>query len=90
MLYKPPKIIDLYLHIMLASFLSPVHDLQPFGVKLFNMSHTVNKLSFGQEYPGIINPLDGHNSIDAETEQGISFVGIFVFLVGLIKFCLHL
>ena len=27
--------------------------------KEFNMSHTVNKLSFGHDYPGSTNPLDG-------------------------------
>ena len=47
-----------------------VHDLQPFGVKLFNMSHTIKKLSFGREYPGIVNPLNGHSVIDTESKQG--------------------
>ena len=48
-----------------------VHDLQPFGVKLFNMSHTINTLSFGKEYPGIINPLNGHSAIDSSSQQGL-------------------
>lgn len=48
-----------------------VHDLQPFGVQLFNMSHTIKKLSFGSEYPGIINPLNGHSSIDDTSIQGL-------------------
>lgn len=35
------------------------------------MSHTIMKLSFGAEYPGIINPLDGHSQIDtAPVESG--------------------
>ena len=35
------------------------------------MSHTIKKLSFGRDYPGIINPLDGHNGTDTSTQQGI-------------------
>jgi len=35
-----------------------VHDLQPFKFAEFNLSHTIVRLSFGKEYPGIINPLD--------------------------------
>lgn len=35
-----------------------IHDLQPFKNLNFNMSHTINRLSFGREFPGIINPLD--------------------------------
>jgi len=36
-----------------------VHDLQPLKWAEFNLSHTVVRLSFGKEYPGIVNPLDG-------------------------------
>lgn len=36
-----------------------VHDLQPFKGLKFNLSHTINRLSFGKDFPGIINPLDG-------------------------------
>jgi len=35
-----------------------VHDLQNFDVSKFNVSHTVNHLSFGPHYPGRSNPLD--------------------------------
>ncbi|XP_065844191.1 endoplasmic reticulum-Golgi intermediate compartment protein 3-like isoform X3 [Oscarella lobularis] len=41
-----------------------VHDLQPFGVSSFNISHTFHRLSFGTDYPGIQNPLDGRSAID--------------------------
>lgn len=27
----------------------------------FNLTHHVRKLSFGEEYPGQVNPLDGHD-----------------------------
>lgn len=36
-----------------------VHDLSPFGAEVFDFSHTIHRLSFGQEYPGMHNPLDG-------------------------------
>lgn len=35
-----------------------VHDMQPFKDKKLDFTHTVNKLSFGKEYPGMKNPLD--------------------------------
>jgi hypothetical protein len=58
-----------------------VHDLQPFGVKFFNMSHKINKLSFGREYPGIINPLDGHNDIADSSQQGGTMYQYFIKVV---------
>ena len=36
-----------------------VHDLMPFHTDKFNMSHTIAKLSFGADFPGVVNPLDG-------------------------------
>ncbi|ESO12742.1 hypothetical protein HELRODRAFT_105492 [Helobdella robusta] len=36
-----------------------VHDMQAIGTTSFNTSHTVNHLSFGEDYPGQNNPLDG-------------------------------
>ena len=37
------------------------HDMIPFaGQKSFDMSHTIHRLAFGAEYPGMKNPLDGH------------------------------
>jgi len=35
-----------------------VHDLQPFKGIDFNLTHTINRLSFGKEFPGMKNPLD--------------------------------
>lgn len=34
------------------------HDLVPFGNLTFDLSHNIDKLSFGHEYPGMANPLD--------------------------------
>nr|CAB3487248.1 unnamed protein product [Digitaria exilis] len=36
-----------------------VHDLLPFQKDSFNVSHKINKLSFGEYFPGVVNPLDG-------------------------------
>ncbi|XP_075439024.1 endoplasmic reticulum-Golgi intermediate compartment protein 3-like [Ascaphus truei] len=41
-----------------------VHDLQSFGLDNINMTHHIKHLSFGRDYPGIVNPLDG-TSVDA-------------------------
>ncbi|XP_069508326.1 endoplasmic reticulum-Golgi intermediate compartment protein 3 [Ambystoma mexicanum] len=42
-----------------------VHDLQSFGLDNINMTHFIRHLSFGSDYPGIVNPLDG-TSVTAE------------------------
>jgi len=37
-----------------------IHDLSAFdGVKAMNFSHAIHKLSFGEDFPGVVNPLDG-------------------------------
>ncbi|KDD76673.1 endoplasmic reticulum vesicle transporter [Helicosporidium sp. ATCC 50920] len=36
-----------------------IHDLSPFKSGVFDFSHTIHVLAFGQEYPGMENPLDG-------------------------------
>ncbi|XP_078274719.1 endoplasmic reticulum-Golgi intermediate compartment protein 3 isoform X1 [Rhinoraja longicauda] len=38
-----------------------IHDLQTFGLDNINMTHYIRHLSFGSDYPGIVNPLDGSN-----------------------------
>jgi len=35
-----------------------VHDLAAFPAGKFNVSHVINALSFGEDFPGIVNPLD--------------------------------
>ncbi|EPY78282.1 endoplasmic reticulum-Golgi intermediate compartment protein 3 isoform b [Camelus ferus] len=40
-----------------------VHDLQSFGLDNINMTHYIQHLSFGEDYPGIVNPLDRTNVI---------------------------
>ncbi|KAG6521299.1 endoplasmic reticulum-Golgi intermediate compartment protein 3-like [Zingiber officinale] len=36
-----------------------VLDLLPYHIDSFNISHKINRLTFGEYLPGIINPLDG-------------------------------
>ncbi|XP_020854402.1 endoplasmic reticulum-Golgi intermediate compartment protein 3 isoform X2 [Phascolarctos cinereus] len=38
-----------------------IHDLQSFGLDNINMTHYIRHLSFGEDYPGIVNPLDNTN-----------------------------
>jgi len=40
-----------------------LHDLGGVDVAKFNISHTIHMLSFGEPYPGMVNPLDGRNAI---------------------------
>lgn len=35
-----------------------IHQFNPASVGQFNVSHTIHTLSFGQQYPGMVNPLD--------------------------------
>ncbi|KAL1822035.1 hypothetical protein DCAR_0309843 [Daucus carota subsp. sativus] len=36
-----------------------VHDLLVFQMDSFNISHKINRLAFGDYFPGVLNPLDG-------------------------------
>jgi hypothetical protein len=57
-----------------------VHDLQPIKNFNFNVSHTVNRLSFGKEFPGIVNPLDGVRKSDPR-DTGTGMYQYFVKVV---------
>ncbi|MQL91473.1 hypothetical protein Taro_024083 [Colocasia esculenta] len=35
-----------------------VHDLLAFQKESFNISHKINRLAFGEYFPGVVNPLD--------------------------------
>ena len=49
-----------------------VHDLSPFaGVESFNFSHVIHKLSFGEEFPGVVNPLDGVTRTMDDANAGV-------------------
>ncbi|KAI7733502.1 hypothetical protein M8C21_028864, partial [Ambrosia artemisiifolia] len=36
-----------------------VHDLEGFHKDSYNISHKINRLAFGDYFPGVVNPLDG-------------------------------
>ena len=42
-------------------------DLIAFTFDQFNISHTINSLSFGDNFPGIKSPLDGESRIVEDT-----------------------
>ncbi|KAM4622555.1 endoplasmic reticulum-Golgi intermediate compartment protein 3 [Discoglossus pictus] len=46
-----------------------VHDLQSFGLDNINMTHNIKQLSFGDEYPGLVNPLDGTSVAAAQASM---------------------
>lgn len=56
-----------------------IHDLQPFGRKAFNMTHCVKRLSFGTDYPGLVNPLDEH--VEVAQEGGSAMFQYFIKVV---------
>jgi len=58
-----------------------VHDLQPFKNLKYNLSHTIQRLSFGKEFPGIINPLDGVKKDNVEEKDGPAMYQYFVKIV---------
>ena len=51
---------------LLSRHLALVHDIQPFGTKKFNLTHTIRHLSFGEDYPGQTHPLDGYQQVATE------------------------
>ncbi|KAJ3682992.1 hypothetical protein LUZ60_013219 [Juncus effusus] len=47
-----------------------LQDIFNFQTETYNISHKINKISFGKEFPGVINPLDGVEWIN-KGESGI-------------------
>jgi len=58
-----------------------VHDLQPFKNLKFNLSHTINRLSFGKDFPGIVNPLDGVTKLSDQPDHAVAMYQYFVKVV---------
>ncbi|KAH3759930.1 endoplasmic reticulum-golgi intermediate compartment protein 3 [Pelomyxa schiedti] len=48
-----------------------VHDLS--SSKTVNVTHTIHKLSFGEEFPGMVNPLDNSLQIDETASSSFQF-----------------
>lgn len=43
-----------------------IHESMPFEVDTFNVSHKIHRLGFGEDYPGLKNPLDNADRINTE------------------------
>jgi len=55
-----------------------VHDLETLKFASgFNLSHTIGRLTFGQEYPGIVNPLDDVTKVWTGTLQKLAVTNAF-------------
>ena len=52
-------------------------DLQPFNMPIYNVSHIINRLSFGQEFPGVINPLDSVSKTSGNSFFFVIFYWVF-------------
>jgi hypothetical protein len=52
------------------------HDLLAFEAGLFNVSHTVQRLSFGEDFPGVVNPLDGSSKTVKEGTLFLPFAPV--------------
>jgi len=50
-----------------------IHDLHGYQRKVFNMTHYINKLSFGVEYPGQKNPMDNERVISTAEEGSVMY-----------------
>lgn len=50
-----------------------IHDLSAFESNLVNTSHTIKTLSFGQDIPGQVNPLDGSVNIADHTSMSFQY-----------------
>lgn len=47
-----------------------LHELLAFQNNVYNTSHKINKLAFGEYFPGVVNPLDGAEWFQ-ETANGV-------------------
>eukprot|EP01102_Stenamoeba_stenopodia_P022764 TRINITY_DN9614_c0_g1_i1.p1 TRINITY_DN9614_c0_g1~~TRINITY_DN9614_c0_g1_i1.p1 ORF type:complete len:388 (-),score=70.92 TRINITY_DN9614_c0_g1_i1:65-1228(-) len=56
-----------------------MHDLLALQQEEYNVSHRIVRLSFGQEYPGLISPLDGVSK--TQVEHGNAMFQYFVKIV---------
>lgn len=67
-LSTPPLPITLFLAAAGSCLAAHTHTLQMLTghvlPRLTNMSHIIHKVSFGPEYPGQVNPLDGFKRVN--------------------------
>ncbi|KAJ9505774.1 hypothetical protein QJQ45_021497 [Haematococcus lacustris] len=58
-----------------------VHDIAPFGDARMDFSHTINKLSFGTPFPGMVNPLDNTKSQRSSQAPHAAPTGMFQYFL---------
>lgn len=57
-----------------------VHDMQPLKAESFDLSHQINHLSFGHQYPGLVNPLDDTQ----KTQPSSTYAAMFQYFVKIV------
>lgn len=55
-----------------------LQDMLNFQPENYNISHKINKLSFGKDFPGVINPLDG---VEWKQEHTTGLTGMYQYFV---------
>lgn len=65
-----------------------IHDMAPFADKTLDFTHKIHSLSFGKQYPGMKNPLDGvmqmapsKKTSDARAAQGKKATGMYQYFL---------
>jgi len=57
-----------------------IHDLAAFPAHRFNVSHRIHQLSFGEHFPGRVNPLDQTEKMLDESQSG----GMYMYYVKIV------
>uniref|UniRef100_A0A7S1EQP9 Endoplasmic reticulum vesicle transporter C-terminal domain-containing protein n=2 Tax=Timspurckia oligopyrenoides TaxID=708627 RepID=A0A7S1EQP9_9RHOD len=58
-----------------------MHDMSAFRESQLDLSHTIHSLSFGDAYPGQLNPLDGVEKVAGNGPEGLGMYEYFVKVV---------
>jgi len=58
-----------------------VHDLDSFDATTFNVSHAIHHLSFGEKFPGIVNPLDNVQKSFVSSKDAPQSGGMYMYYV---------
>lgn len=53
-----------------------IHDLAAFPAAKFNVSHTIKQISFGEPFPGIVNPLDDTEKMLGPEDGGGMYMSV--------------
>ena len=70
-----------------------VHDLAAYQQQLFNVSHRIDSLSFGEPFPGQVNPLDNvnkpHPALDPQSRLPVAESGgMFLYYIKVSRQCM--